>query len=289
MNRGRVVKCVGGAFTINSGDADYVLQGRGKFKLEGKILPGDIVEFHGDAIDRLLPRKNELIRPAIANIDKLLVMLAPVPKTDYLLIDKLILCCYLKGIEPVLICNKSDILAMEEAAAEYKRCVTKIITLSALKKINVDEILEYINGSFSCLSGQSAVGKSTLLNSLIGKGLMPTGELSLKAERGRHTTRHTEIFRLGKDTYIADTPGFSNLNLSGLEAEELQRYYDDFQVYAGHCRYQPCTHISEPGCAVRQAAESGAITMQRYIRYKKIFEELKDNKPVSTKVEKKRR
>lgn len=289
MNRGRVVKCVGGAFTVNCGDVDYVLQGRGKFKLDGRILPGDIVEFQDDAIERLLPRKNELIRPAIANIDKLLIMLAPVPKTDFLLIDKLILCCYLKNIEPVLICNKSDILAMEETAAEYKRCVTKVFTMSALKGINIEEILEYINGSLSCLSGQSAVGKSTLLNCLTGQGLMPTGELSIKAERGKHTTRHTEIFRLGYDTYIADTPGFSNLNLFGLYAEDLQRYYDDFQEFAGYCRYQPCTHIAEPGCAVKQAAESGAVAMARYKRYIEIFEELKSNKPISTKADKRGR
>lgn len=274
---GRVVKGVASRFSVCTDEGVKNCLARGKLKADGLIYVGDYVEIVRDrdvwVIESVLPRKNALIRPYIANIDVCLITVAPVPAPDFLLVDKIIVNCLAEDISPVLVVNKSDIEKVD--VSEYN-CV-ETVRCSAETDGGADALVPVIRGKTVCFAGQSAVGKSSLINALIGSPRLEVGGLAKKTDRGKHTTRRTELIPLGNDTWVADTCGFSMLEAVDLSPQELRLYYDDFEPYRPRCRFNGCTHIDEPDCAVR--AEVGkAIGQGRYERYKAIFAELDDRR-----------
>lgn len=226
-------------------------------------------------ITKLLPRKNVIHRPYIANIDKLIIVIAPLPKPDLLLVDKLIIYCMLNKIEPVLVINKCDI--------DYDNITSNIVkdyyflqtfVVSAKDKINISKLTKYLENSFCALCGQSAVGKSSIINSIIPNVDLQTQGLSAKIDRGKHTTRANEIYING-NIMITDTPGFSSLELN-ISHEELAGFYPEFADFIGECKYLDCAHVKEGNdCEIVKAVDSGKISKDRYIRYVDLYEKLK--------------
>lgn len=262
----------------------YECFARKKIKLEDELTVGDEVEFlvedNSFTIEKILPRKNSLVRPKIANVDQLVIVLAPVPKPDLLLIDKLVIYGLKNGLDVVLCINKCDLAEndfIEEVKAEYNLVVKAIVTTSAKNGTGIDTLKAELKDKLSVFAGQSAVGKSTILNAITLKKLAKTDVLSARSERGKHTTRHSEIFEIMANTFIADTPGFSLLELFDVKSANLKNYYDEFDDYKDECKYKNCTHtdIKNELCAVKRAVELGKINKERYNRYVEIYRELK--------------
>ncbi len=280
---GKVVKIVSNRYTVRGEDGkEYRSYARGKLRLKGDIYVGDNVKLvfeRGDAvIDEVKERTNSLIRPYCANVDSALIVIAKEPEPDMLLIDKIIINCHLEGIKPVLVYNKADLATEEEIErffAPYKEYID-CISLSAVEKRGLEKLRPYIENKVVCFAGQSAVGKTSLLNAILDLNLKTDG-LSAKIKRGKNTTRHVEIYEaLGGD--IIDTCGFSMLSIVSIEAEELIYYYLDFLPYQDGCRFKSCTHVDEPDCAVKKAVQDGKIAKERYERYLQIYEEIKEYK-----------
>lgn len=282
LKTGRIIKGVGGFYTVLTEEGSrFTCKARGLFRKNGQTpLPGDTVEFSVDKkgegyLKTIFERKNELLRPAVSNVDKLLIVVsASEPLPDLELADKLLLYCFVQGIEPVLVINKCDSGESEQSLRirnEYAPGGIVVVTVSAETGFGMEELSKLITGCTLCLAGQSAVGKSSLLNRLLGLELK-TGELSQKTERGRHTTRHAELIETPGGGLIADTPGFSLLESIPLEPEDIPRLYPEF-TEIGSCRFLSCMHISEPGCAVKEAVKEGRVSKERYERYVKIANE----------------
>lgn len=286
MLSGKIVKGVGGFYTVRTPDGiNRTCKARGLFRKQGEVpLPGDNVEFTLDRKDqgfiiRLLPRRNALLRPAVANVDKLLIVTAATePEPDLELVDKLLVYCAKLGITPVIVVNKCDGGVNERARsiiAQYEPLRESgggIAAVSASTGFGMEGLNALLAGDTVCLAGQSAVGKTSLINALLGLSL-ETGELSHKTERGRHTTRHAELIPDRAGGLIADTPGFSMLESLPLEPEDIPGTYCEFTRYKGLCRFTGCMHVSEPDCAVKQAVRNGEISNERYERYKKLVNE----------------
>lgn len=224
----------------------------------------------------MFPRKNSIPRPPLANIDKLLIVIAPKPQPDFMLVDKLIIYCMINGIEPVVIVNKSDV-ADEKFINDINNqyYFLKNFVVSTINKQGIDKLVEYISNSLCAVCGQSAVGKSSLINSIIPDLDLDTQGLSRKVDRGKHTTRVNELY-LYNNVMLADTPGFSNLELK-LEYRELCSFYPEFDAYLGECRYLDCSHVKEGGdCRLIQEVECGNINRERYDRYCHLYKKLKD-------------
>ena len=281
--KGKIIKGVGGFYTVlTDGGERYTCKARGLFRKLGVTpLPGDNVIFSVDKkgdgyIQELLPRTNELLRPAVANVDLLLIVVSSTePLPDLELVDKLLLFSAKQNIRAALVVNKCDDGESASAASiaeQYSGADIGILTVSAETGYGMDKLSAMLTGCTICLAGQSAVGKSSLINRLLGLELT-TGELSYKTERGRHTTRHAELIKTPSGGLIADTPGFSMLESVRLEPEEIPGLYPEFVKYNGLCRFMGCMHISEPGCAVKEALEEGTIDRNRYSRYVKIANE----------------
>lgn len=272
--KGLVIKKNANLFTIESEGKNYLVKPRGTLKKDG-IFVGDRVEFN-QTIERVLERKNILIRPPMANLDRIFIVLSSVPSPDFLLVDKMILCCFVKGIEPIIVVNKEDIADnnfIELVEKTYKN-VAKIIFCSA-KEGNVEELKKEVKG-ICAFAGQSAVGKSSLINSLLGEGVAEVGELSLKIERGKQTTRMVSLYKLGEG-YLADTAGFSSLEVSmlvELEPREVARYYPDFLPYLQECKYRSCLHQIAGDCGIIKNLEKGNVSEIRYKNYLKIIDSL---------------
>lgn len=280
---GKVIKIVSNRYTVRGSDGkEYRAYARGKLRLQGDIYVGDNVKLvfeRGDAvIDVVKPRVNQLVRPFVANVDSALIVVAKEPEPDMLLIDKIIINCHLEGIKPVLIYNKADLAADEEIDnlfapyIDYMDCVK----VSAIEKKGLEELRPYIENKVVCFAGQSAVGKTSLLNAILDLNLKTDG-LSAKIKRGKNTTRHVEIYEaLGGD--VMDTCGFSMLSIVSINPEELIYYYPDFIEYQDNCRFKSCTHREEPDCAVKKAVEEGKISKERYQRYLDIYGEIDEHK-----------
>lgn len=269
--------------------AIYECRACGKFRIENiKPLPGDnvlISQGNGGEmgyVEEILPRKNVLVRPSVANIDLLLIVVScGKPKADLMLADKLLLYAEKNSIDALLCINKTD-KNMHEAAEtlekQYQNAVPTI-KVSALTGYGIDELKKKIHGKCICMAGQSAVGKSSLLNAISDETKMETGELSKKISRGKHTTRHAELIYIKTiDATVIDTPGFSIFDAVDIEPEELFRYYPDFRDFLGNCRFDTCVHVKEPDCFVKAAVEAGKIDKNRYERYTYIYEELKEKR-----------
>ena len=283
--KGRILKGIGGFYYIQGEDGDiYECKARGRFRKEGiKPIPGDKVIFtppvqtQGGSIEEILPRKNSLPRPMIANIDLLMIVAsAGKPEADLSLIDKLLLYAAYNHVPAAIVLNKID--TVEDAGTipqEYSKCGAQILQISAKTGQGLDQLKELLRGKFTCLAGQSAVGKSTLLNAVAPSLGLETGGLSKKTDRGRHTTRHSELLELpGLDAVVADTPGFSILECMDIEPEQLREYYPEFAAVTGECRFDNCVHDREPQCAVKKSVAEGIIPEARYTRYLNLLQEL---------------
>lgn len=277
--QGKVIKIIADLFTIFSDGKVYECSARGKLKKE-KIVVGDNVEFSAseNIIESVQERKNILVRPPVSNIDKMLIVLASVPKPDFVLIDKLIIRCFKDNITPYIVINKCDINDSEFIKSvhdEYDNVVEKVFEISALNREGLSELVGEIAGSLTCLAGQSAVGKSELTLALGGNA--QTGELSKKINRGKNTTRHCEINILKDNVLTIDTPGFSKLKLDDIKYTLLMTYYPDFYPYLNECKFLPCAHKheKEQDCGVKRAVNVCKINKNRYNRYIEIYDELK--------------
>ncbi len=287
MERGRIIKGVGGFYTValESG-ASVTCKARGRFRKDG-IVPmiGDAVEVlpqnDGNwALQRILPRKNALQRPPVSNIDQLVIVIsASAPKPDWLLVDKLILQAKLHDIAPVLVLNKLDECARSIADAfddGYER-VFPACRVSARSGEGLELLRERLCQRVSCFAGQSAVGKSSLLNALMPELMLETGGLAKKTDRGRHTTRHAELWPFCGGA-VLDTPGFSLFETAAVTQEQLNACYPEFGDAPGQCRFAGCSHVSEPDCAVKARLSTGRLSTGRYARYTEIYREIEQRR-----------
>lgn len=289
--QGKIVKGISGFYYVHIAESGiYECKAKGIFRNQKvKPLVGDNVEIaildekeKTGNIETILPRENELIRPAVANINQALVIFAAAkPQPNFNLLDRFLIMMEYQKV-PVTICfNKTDLITEEELhefADVYVACGYPVVFTSAKEQEGMERLLALLEGKTTAVAGPSGVGKSSLINCLQEGRQMETGAISRKIERGKHTTRHSEIIPIHGNTYIMDTPGFSTLNIPGFEKEDLQQYYREFAEYEPYCRFQGCSHIGEPDCGVKDALREGKISTLRYENYKLLYEELKQVK-----------
>ena len=289
--QGKIIRGIAGFYYVHIPEKGIVeCKAKGIFrKNKLKPLVGDFVdvsildeENKKGNIEEVLERKNELIRPAVANIDQALVIFAvKKPQPNFNLLDRFLIMMQQKEIPCVLIFNKSD-LATEEEKQEvrkiYENSGCEILFVSAKQNQGLEEVRKVLEQKTSAVAGPSGVGKSSLINMLQSNVNMETGDISEKIERGKHTTRHTEFIPIGEETFIMDTPGFSSLMVFDMEKEELEGFYPEFEKYREMCRFHGCSHTHEPGCGVKEAIAAGKISKERYENYRLIYEELKARK-----------
>ena len=289
--RGKIIKGIAGFYYIYAEDGKiYECKAKGIFRKDNqKPLVGDNVEISvldekemEGSVTAILPRKNSLIRPAVANVDQAFVIFAMEnPKPNYMLLDRFLIMMEQQGIPAVVCFNKKDLGTEEELDFLYRtytQCGYRVILSSALKGDGISEIHEILRGKTTVVAGPSGVGKSSLTNSLQGEIQMETGEISKKLKRGKHTTRHSQVIPVGEDTFLVDTPGFSSLYLTDMDEQELKNYFPEFREYEEGCRFQGCRHIHEPGCAVKEALEADKISRLRYEDYLSLHQELKEKR-----------
>lgn len=289
--QGRIMKGIAGFYYVYAEDRQlYECKAKGIFRKDNrKPLVGDFVEItvlderekEGNLV-RILPRKNSLIRPAVANVDQAFVIFAiEDPKPNFLLLDRFLIMMEQQGIPAVICFNKIDLAKQEEVdllAGIYRECGYHVILASAAKKTGLEEIRQALRGKTTVVAGPSGVGKSSLTNLMQEEVQMETGEISRKLKRGRHTTRHSQIIPVADQTFLVDTPGFTSLYLTDMEEQELKDYFREFRKYEGNCRFQGCRHIHEPGCAVKEALEKEEISSLRYEDYLGLYQELREKR-----------
>jgi len=285
--KGTIVKGIAGFYYVKHEEMVYQCKARGVFKNDGiKPMVGDFVTFEegaGDEDDGLIveihDRKNSFIRPPISNVDCfVIVMAAAHPKPNLAVMDKFLVMAEKSNTDIVLCVNKTD-LARDRTLEQLKEVYGRIypmVFVSCSMQEGLEELRSMLNGKHVALAGPSGVGKSTILNNLIPGAEAETGDISHKSKRGRHTTRHSELFDLGDGTMLFDTPGFTSFDILEAEEDELQHLYPEIAPFAGKCRYDDCRHIKEPDCAVRAAVEAGEISQQRYDSYKTQLKEIQD-------------
>lgn len=285
---GIIIKITGGFYYVEADSCIYECKARGIFRKRGNSpLVGDRVEINVPdddsycSIETIEQRKNSLIRPALANLDTLVIVSSVVePAVNTYIIDKMICAAVDKGIEPVVVFSKTDLKSSDEYLDIYKKSGIKAIEYSSVTNKGLEEIKAVLNGKISAFSGNTGVGKSTLLNALFPELELKTGEISDKLGRGRHTTRTVELFKCFGG-YVADTPGFSTVDLERYEIikkDELQHCFTEFEDYIGECKFTSCAHICEKGCAVIEAVENGYISKSRHDSYVRMYNEVKDLK-----------
>lgn len=283
---GIILKGVGSFYSILCTGQTYICKARGRFRKDGlSPVPGDHVTFSMESgeegrIDKIHMRKNLLTRPCVANIDKLIIVMAPAPKPDLFLTDKLLLQCELLSITPIIVVNKCDMPEEQtpmDITADFAHTGYRVLAVSAYSGENMQAVEDELRGCISCFAGQSAVGKSSLLNRLLPELELETGGLSRKTSRGRHTTRVAQLWPAYGGA-VLDTPGFSLFDLPEMEPEALPQLYPEMRAVTGECRFAQCQHVKEPECAVKAALEQGKISQSRYARYCLLLEELKEKR-----------
>ena len=278
---GRIVRSLSGFYDVQLPGKVVTCRARGILRKEGNSpLTGDMVEITLERgkgmVEKILPRKNSFVRPAVANVDALVVFAANVnPVTEPFLIDRVAAIAGDQEVPVYLCVNKCDLDPAIDLVRIYTNAGFPVICTSAETGDGVEELRQLLAGKLVAFTGNSGVGKSSILNRLCPELALPTGEVSEKLGRGRHTTRHVELYRLGEDTYVADTPGFSSFDTDQMDVilkENLQYAFPDFGRYLGQCQFHDCSHRKEPGCAVRAAWEAGDIEKSRYDSYLKLYE-----------------
>lgn len=286
--QGKVIKGIAGAYYVKVDEnLIYECKAKGIFRKDGiSPLVGDNVEIEiidedkkDGIIEKILDRKCELIRPACANIDQVLVVFAATePEPNLNLLDRFLIMMKKQGIPVILCFNKTDIAGdteLKKLADNYVASGVAILFASVIKSEGLEEVKQLLKGKTTILAGPSGVGKSSLMNALAPFANMETGELSEKIKRGKQTTRHTELICIDENTYLCDSPGFTSMYLFDIESNDLKNYFSEFEAYGGECRFLTCNHISEPDCKVKFAVEEGKISKVRYENYCVLFEELK--------------
>lgn len=293
MMQGKIIKGIAGFYYVHiEGKGVYECKAKGIFRKDNtKPLVGDDVEMEVLSLEEgtgnitaILPRKSELIRPAVANVDQALVIFAitrPTPNLN--LLDRFLVMMEQQNLPCIICFSKEDIASREECRRLeeiYRGCGCRVLFVSAMEEDSAGLacLQELLRGKTTTVAGPSGVGKSSLINRLQNSVYMETGEISRKIERGKHTTRHSQLIALEGNTYIMDTPGFSSLALFDMEKEDLQAYYPEFALYEKNCRFGGCAHASEPVCGVKEAVGAGHISRVRYDNYLLLYEELKNRK-----------
>ena len=289
MKIGRIIKGVGGLYYVACDETVYECSARGIFR-KNKIVPtvGDYVTFKvlnestkKGSIEKINDRKNIMIRPRVANIDCAIITFAAAsPNINRDLLDRFLILAENQGIHEVIICiNKEDLVSQKDIDDIKKiyEPLYQVIFTSTYENTGTERILEAIRGKVSVFAGPSGVGKSSLINCLIPEGNLRTGELSQKIERGKHTTRQVELMEVCEDTYIVDSPGFTSLSLEHIKPEMLQEYFKEFRPYINGCRFNDCSHLQEPDCAVKEQIGKD-ISQERYDRFVYLYNELKQRR-----------
>ncbi|MDY3910084.1 MAG: ribosome small subunit-dependent GTPase A [Eubacterium sp.] len=288
--KGKIIKGIAGFYYVYCEDGNrYECKARGAFRKDGvKPLVGDDVEirildagrFLG-SIESVLPRKNALIRPAVANVDQAMIIFAmasPMPNLN--LLDRFLVMMQWQGIDTVICFSKQDIVSDEEEQVfrkTYEACGKQVVCFSNTDGTGIGEIRDCLSGCTTVLAGPSGVGKSSLVNRIYPQADSETGGISEKIGRGKHTTRHSELFHIEKNSFLFDTPGFSSLQLPEVPKEQLHEYFTEFAPFEGECRFLGCSHIHEPGCIVKRELEKGVIRQSRYRNYVQMYEELAES------------
>ena len=288
--QGKIIRGIGGFYYINAGNSIYECKAKGSFRKDGiRPLVGDdcIIDILDEKnrlanITSILPRHSEIIRPAVANVDQAMIIFAiSRPEPNFNLLDRFIIQISQKDLPCIIVINKMDLAdddQRREIEEAYVACGCKVVFTSVSNREGVEEIRKLIKGKTTTVAGPSGVGKSSMINLLQSAVKMQTGVLSDKIDRGKHTTRHSELIPIDGDTYILDTPGFSSLNLFDVSTDTLKDYYYEFEDYAAECRFLDCKHISEPDCGVKKAVESGEVSRLRYENYLTLYRECKEKR-----------
>ncbi len=290
--KGKIIKGIAGFYYVHISEENriYECKAKGIFRNQKiKPLVGDDVEIDtGDqpegngTIVQILPRKNELIRPAVANVDQAMVLFAAArPDPNLNLLDRFLIMMQKQKVDAIVCFNKMDIADTGERKLleeTYRLCGYEVIFTSLLSKEGLSILYDKIKGKTTVLAGPSGVGKSTFINLVQPDANMETGDISEKIKRGKHTTRHSELIYVEENTYVMDTPGFSSLYIEETSKEELKSFFVEFREYEGKCRFLSCNHLSEPGCAVKEALQEKKISRLRYENYVLLYEELKNQK-----------
>ena len=286
--QGKIIKGIAGFYYVHAKDDKvYECKAKGVFR-NRKIKPlvGDDVELDIVDADKLignindiLPRKNELIRPAVANIDQTLVVFASLsPEPNFNLLSRFLVMMDWNEVPAIVCFNKSDQVddaEIKRLTGIFENCGAKVIVTSVLKNEGIEELKELLIGKTTSFAGPSGVGKSSILNGIFPDANSQIGDISEKINRGKHTTRHSEIFNVAKDTYIMDTPGFTSLECADIGDTELHYYFNEFAEYEGNCRFNGCVHVNEPDCRIKEAVAEGKISKVRYDIYLEMYNELK--------------
>ena len=278
---GRITRSLSGFYDVQTEKGTVTCRGRGSLRKGTQIpLTGDMVEItceHGKGmVEKILPRRNRFVRPAVANMDALVIFASNVnPVTEPFLIDRVAAIASDQEVAVHICVNKCDLDPAADLVRIYRNAGFPVIQASAVTGEGVEELRALISGKFTAFTGNTGVGKSSMLNALCPELALATGEVSEKLGRGRHTTRHVEIYHLGEDTYVADTPGFSSFDTDQMDVmlkENLQYAFPDFAPFLGKCQFHDCSHRAEPGCGVRAALESGLLEKTRYESYLRLYE-----------------
>lgn len=288
---GKIIKGIAGFYYVHDGVSRvYECKAKGIFRnRKVKPLVGDDVEFDvldekeqtGNIVD-ILERKNELIRPAVANIDQALIVFALAdPEPNLNLLDRFLITMEAQGVPAVICFNKADLVSEEQSErlrSVYEKAGYEVRLVQAKEGIGMDEIRSLLKGKTTALAGPSGVGKSSITNEIQPEAAMETGAVSEKIRRGRHTTRHSELFFVESGTFVMDTPGFSTVYVENMKPEELAFCFPEFEEYVPECRFLGCVHVGERECGVKDAVKAGKISKERYENYRLIYEELKNKR-----------